>query len=152
MKKLWLAIFDDLHEVTYISINPYENIESFKDHGRKNAVEGFEQHKPDESRTLFLGLLLLIWYVNALSLLLCYSWLSYICNFFHSLSYWKNNPIYILSCIVFVVVNLWMIELWQLPHSNQDTQVSIKSYHRALRHWFSLEAKGLKGCCVDWLV
>jgi len=31
-----------------MSINPYENIESFKDHGRKNAVEGFEQHKPNK--------------------------------------------------------------------------------------------------------
>jgi hypothetical protein len=41
-KKIWLVIFDDLHEVTYMSINPYENIESFKDHGRKKVVESFE--------------------------------------------------------------------------------------------------------------
>jgi hypothetical protein len=29
-----LAIFDDLHEVMYMSINPYETIESLKDCGR----------------------------------------------------------------------------------------------------------------------
>jgi len=86
-KKMWHAIFDHLHEVTYMSINPYENIESFKDHGRKKLVEGFEQHKHDESWTFFLGLLLSIWYVNELSLMVCYFLLSYICNFFHSLNY-----------------------------------------------------------------
>jgi hypothetical protein len=41
-KEVWLAIFDDLHEVSYISINPYGNIESFKDYGRKKVVESFE--------------------------------------------------------------------------------------------------------------
>jgi hypothetical protein len=30
----WLAIFDDPHEVMYISINPYETVESLKDCGR----------------------------------------------------------------------------------------------------------------------
>jgi hypothetical protein len=94
---------------------------------------------------LFLGLLLSIWYINALPLLVCYSWLSYICIFFHSLSYWKNNPIYILSCIVFVVVKLWLIGLWRLPHSNQDTQVCIRSYHGALKHWFSWNKRTLEG-------
>jgi hypothetical protein len=33
-KEEWLAIFDDLHEVMYMSINPYETIESLKDCGR----------------------------------------------------------------------------------------------------------------------
>jgi hypothetical protein len=39
-----------------------------------------------------------------------------------------------------------------MPHSNQDTQVSIESYHGTLRHLLSLERKGFKGCQIDWLV
>lgn len=36
-KKMQLAIFYGLHEVMYMSINPYESIESFKDCGRKKG-------------------------------------------------------------------------------------------------------------------
>jgi len=131
-KEVRLAILDGLHKVMYMSINPYENIEAFKDCGRKKVVESFEWHKFGESWTQYFWVLLLsIWYVNALSLLgFCY-WISYICNYFHSLNYFENNPTYILSCIMCVVVELWMIGLWQLLHSNQDTQVSIESYHGA---------------------
>ncbi len=39
-----------------------------------------------------------------------------------------------------------------MPHSNQDTQASIESYHGALKHWFSLETKGLQGRQINWLV
>jgi hypothetical protein len=39
-----------------------------------------------------------------------------------------------------------------MSHSNQDTQVSIESYHGTLKHWFSLETKGFKGYQIDWLV
>jgi len=45
-----------------------------------------------------------------------------------------------------------MVGLRQVPHSNQDTQASIESYHGALKHWFSLETKGLRGRRIDWLV
>jgi len=41
------------------------------------------------------------------------------------------------------VVDLWMVGLRQMPHSNQDTQTSIESYHGALNRWFSLETEGL---------
>jgi hypothetical protein len=37
----------------YMSINPYENIESFKDCGRKKVVENFEWHKFGESWTQY---------------------------------------------------------------------------------------------------
>jgi hypothetical protein len=37
----------------YTSINPYENIESFKDCGRKKVVESFEWHKFNESWTRY---------------------------------------------------------------------------------------------------
>jgi hypothetical protein len=36
-KEVWLTILDGLHKVMYMSINPYESIESFKDHGRKKG-------------------------------------------------------------------------------------------------------------------
>jgi len=41
-KEMQLAILDGLHKVMYMSINPYENIESFKDCGRKKVVESSE--------------------------------------------------------------------------------------------------------------
>jgi hypothetical protein len=36
-----------------MSITPYKSIESFKDHGRKKLIEGFEQHGPGESWTQY---------------------------------------------------------------------------------------------------
>jgi hypothetical protein len=45
-----------------------------------------------------------------------------------------------------------MVGLCQVPHSNQNTQVNMKSYYGALEHWFSFETKGLKGRLIDWLV
>jgi hypothetical protein len=47
---------------------------------------------------------------------------------------------------------LWMVGVRRVPHSNQITQVSIESYHGALKHWFALNTKGLKGRRIDWLV
>ncbi len=53
---------------------------------------------------------------------------------------------------MYFVVDLWMVGLRRMPHSNQDTQTSIESYHGALKRWFSLETKGLRGRQIDWLV
>jgi hypothetical protein len=50
---------------------------------------------------------------------------------------------------VHVHVELWMVGLCQVPHSNQDTQANIQSYHMALKHWFYLKTKGLKGHHID---
>jgi hypothetical protein len=47
------------------------------------------------------------------------------------------------------VLKLWMIGLWQVPHSNQDTQMNIDFYHGTLKWWFSLKTKGLKGCWFE---
>ncbi len=56
-------------------------------------------------------------------------------------------------CNVNVHVNLWMVGFCRVPHSNQDTQTSIKSYHGILKWWLSFETKYLSpGCCIDWLV
>jgi len=47
---------------------------------------------------------------------------------------------------------LWMAGVRRMPHSNQNTQASIESYHGVLKHWLALDTKGLKGCRIDWLV
>jgi hypothetical protein len=49
-------------------------------------------------------------------------------------------------------VELWMVGVQRVPHSNQDTQVNIESYHGALKRWFALDTKGLRGYTIDWLV
>jgi hypothetical protein len=49
------------------------------------------------------------------------------------------------KCVVHVHVELWMVELCQVPHLNQNTQASIESYQKVLKHWFFLETKGLRG-------
>jgi len=45
-----------------------------------------------------------------------------------------------------------MVGFRRVPRLNQDTQASIEFYHGALKRWFSLETKGLRGCHIDWLV
>jgi hypothetical protein len=47
---------------------------------------------------------------------------------------------------------LWMVVVQQVPHSNQDTQANIESYHGALKHRFALDTKGLRVRRIDWLV
>ena len=47
---------------------------------------------------------------------------------------------------------MWLIGARRVPHSNQDTQGSIEAYHGALKRWFKLDTKGLRGRRVDWLV
>jgi hypothetical protein len=45
-----------------------------------------------------------------------------------------------------------MVGLWQMPHSNHDTQASTESYHGALKGWLSLEIKRLQGWRINWLM
>jgi hypothetical protein len=47
---------------------------------------------------------------------------------------------------------LWMVGVQRMPHSNQDTQAKIESYHGALKRWLALDTKGLRGHRIDWLV
>jgi len=47
---------------------------------------------------------------------------------------------------------LWMVGVRKVPHSNQDTQTIIESYHGALKRWFALDTKGFRGHRIDWLV
>ncbi len=39
-----------------------------------------------------------------------------------------------------------------MPHSNQDTQMSIELYHGVLKCWLALDTNGLRGHKIDWLV
>ncbi len=50
-------------------------------------------------------------------------------------------------CILFLIWFFFMSFTFKPKHSN-----IIKSYHGALKHWLSLEIKGLKMRCSDWLV
>jgi len=49
-------------------------------------------------------------------------------------------------------VELWMVGVRKAPHSNQNTQTNIESYHGALKRQLVLPTKGLKGRRIDWLV
>jgi hypothetical protein len=50
----------------------------------------------------------------------------------------------IYGCTLYHVVNLWMVGLRRVPHSNQDTQTSIESYHGALKRWILWKQKGFE--------
>jgi len=49
-------------------------------------------------------------------------------------------------------VELWMVGVRKVPHSNQDTQVSIESYRGALKRWLAFDTKGFRKHKIDWLV
>ncbi len=49
-------------------------------------------------------------------------------------------------------IELWMVGIQMVPHSNQDTQASIESYHGVLKCWLALDTKGLRGRRIHWLV
>jgi hypothetical protein len=44
-----------------------------------------------------------------------------------------NTCMIIYGSTLYVVVDLWMVGLQRMPHSNQGTQTSIESYHGALK-------------------
>jgi hypothetical protein len=45
-----------------------------------------------------------------------------------------------------------MVGVQQMPHSNQDTQANIESYHDVLKCWFILNTKSFRRHRIDWLV
>jgi hypothetical protein len=47
---------------------------------------------------------------------------------------------------------LWIVGLQQVLHSNQDIETLIESYHGALKRWFAIETKRLRGQHIDWVV
>jgi hypothetical protein len=50
---------------------------------------------------------------------------------------------------MFMFAELWMVGVQRVPTSNQDTQVSIESYHGVLKRWLALYIKGFKGRRID---
>jgi len=46
-------------------------------------------------------------------------------------------------------VELWMVGDQRVPHSNQDTQTNIESYHGASKHLFAFDTKSLRGHRID---
>jgi hypothetical protein len=56
------------------------------------------------------------------------------------------------TCNAHVSINLWIMDLHWMPHSNQNTKANIESYHGVLKRWFSSKTKVLKECHIDWLV
>jgi hypothetical protein len=48
---VWDAIFQDLHDVMYMSINHGETIENFKEHGRVALKKNLHKHRPSDAWT-----------------------------------------------------------------------------------------------------
>jgi hypothetical protein len=48
-------------------------------------------------------------------------------------------------------VDMYLVGHRQNPHSNQDTQISIESYHAALKRWMKINNHQLQGCRMDFL-
>ena len=36
-------------------------------------------------------------------------------------------------------INMYIVDYCWNPHSNQDTQASIESYHAVLKHWMQID-------------
>jgi hypothetical protein len=53
---------------------------------------------------------------------------------------------------MFMFAKLWMVGVRRVPHSNQDTQMSIESYHGVLKCWLVLDTKGFRRRRINWLV
>jgi len=47
-------------------------------------------------------------------------------------------------CLCLQNYGWWVFD--ECPHSNQDIQANIETYHGVLKHLFALDTKGLKGC------
>jgi len=146
------ATLERLHMVMFMSINPNETINDFKACGREMVMENFDNLQLKLLGQDTFGLIIAnlvskgspfqVWHVLKP---FCYGCITSCMFIFHMYS----NYIMGWKYVVHVQEKLWMVGLHRVPHLNQDTQVSIKSYHGVLKHWFSLEAKGLKGCRID---
>jgi len=46
--EVWGGIFQDLHDMMYMSINRGEKIDDFKEHGRVAVRKSFHKHGPND--------------------------------------------------------------------------------------------------------
>ncbi len=49
-------------------------------------------------------------------------------------------------------VEVWMVGMCQVPHANQDPQISIKAYHGTIKWWLKHDIGRTKAQRVEWLV
>ena len=49
-------------------------------------------------------------------------------------------------------IEMYLVGHRRNPHSNQDTQASIESYHAALKRWMKIDNHQLRGRRLDFLV
>jgi hypothetical protein len=52
--EVWGGIFQDLHDVMYMSINHGKTIDDFKKHGRVDVKESLHKHGPEDAWTNYL--------------------------------------------------------------------------------------------------
>ncbi len=104
---------------------------------------------------VLLDLLFPSWYMNWLSIHYC---CFTICAYPKIFTPWINVETPMMDLVIpcgYCVSYCRFVDggaLTSATCSNQDTQTLIESYHGALKHWSSLETKGLRGQWVNWLV
>ena len=47
---------------------------------------------------------------------------------------------------------MWTKGVRRIPHTEQDTNSFIESYHKAMKGWLGFTTKGLRGRRLDWLI
>jgi hypothetical protein len=100
------GIFQDLHDVMYMSINHGETIDDFKERGKVDVRESLHKHKPDDAWTIIFGLIT-INLVND--------------DIYHGLV--SNSFVIMLFILVHCVYVYRIMDggVQGMPHSNQDT-------------------------------
>ncbi len=138
-----------LHIMMFMSINLWETIESFKEIKGEKVVECFYTYKPNDAWTK------MFWaYFCQLGMYLHH---SQVFVFIFNTRY--NTSCISLGYLFQLQPNPYMhygspckiMNNWPLPncHIQIKTHANIKSYHGALKCWFSFDTKGLKRCHIN---
>ncbi len=120
---VWHVIYYDFQIIMYMLIEPGENIETFMICGRNKIIENFTQHLPGDLWTRYfwtyccqLGMWINFQSLTVVPPCCAYSKISIV---------WIKVETPMIQAthvgIVYFIVNLWMVGLWRVPHSNQDT-------------------------------
>ncbi len=153
--KVRRAVFDHLHMVMFMSINPDETIDDFKAHGKKMVVESFDNLQLGVVWTRFFGLII----ANTISKR-------------SPFQIWHNLKPFCYGCITWMHVHF--SHIFELHHGLKvccacpcraldgwaSLGLTLKSRHTNLHRVLSWGFKMLviswtkdsKGCCIDWLV
>ncbi len=150
------AILDDLHIVMYMPIEPHENIEAFMARGTNNIIECFTHLLLDDSWTwhFWTYYFQVGTWIDSQSIIV----VSLCCAYPKVFTPWINVETPMMDLVIpcgYCVSYCRFVDGGALTSAtclNQDTQTLIESYHGALKHWSSLETKGLRGQWINWLV